>query len=113
MSNLKIIGAYNLGCYSHKGDITFPILATVDGTHLMNYQDKGNYFTNYNLAVNGSGFSVTNIFNEESTILMQITKPDGNLFEYTVDGETYDTFYFKTDIYTHAVNIAQGKVIYK
>ena len=81
MSNITILGAYNLGCYSHKGDITFPILADVDGTHLMNYKNKGNYFTNYNLGVNESGFSVTNIFNEDSTVLMQITKPNGNLLK--------------------------------
>lgn len=113
MCDISITGAYDLGCFSHKGDITFSILADVDGVHLMNYQDKGNNFTNYNLAVNGSGFSVTNIFNEQSSVLMQITKPDGTLFSITEDGETYDTFYFKTDIFTHAVNIAQGKVIYK
>jgi len=34
----------------------------------MNYENKGNNFTNYNLTVNGSGFSVTNIFNEDSTV---------------------------------------------
>tara|TARA_R110002126_G_scaffold287993_1_gene441165 strand:+ start:9764 stop:10105 length:342 start_codon:yes stop_codon:yes gene_type:complete len=113
MSNITILGAYNLGCYSHKGDITFPILADVDGTHLMNYKNKGNYFTNYNLGVNGSGFSVTNIFNEDSTVLMKVTKPDGTLFTYTESGTTYDTFYFQTKIYIHAVNIAEGKVIYK
>ena len=113
MSNLTIIGAYNLGCYSHKGNITFPILATVDGTHLMNYQDKGNYFTNYNLAVNGSGFSVTNMFNENSTILMSIEKPDGTLFSFIEDSITYTTFYFKTDIYLHATNVSNGVVSYK
>ena len=113
MSNITILGAYNLGCYSHKGDITFSILADVDGTHLMNYKNKGNYFTNYNLGVNGSGFSVTNIFNEDSTVLMQITKPDGTLFTYTENGTTYDTFYFKTQIYLHATNVSNGVVSYK
>ncbi len=113
MCDISIIGAYDLGCFSHKGDITFSILADVDGVHLMNYQDKGNNFTNYNLAVNGSGFSVTNMFNEDSTILMTIEKPDGTLFSITEDGETYNTFYFKTKIYLHATNVSNGVVNYK
>ena len=113
MSEFNIKGAYDLGCYSHKGDITFPIIADTDGTHLMNYENKGNNFTNYNLAVNGSGFSVTNIFNEDSTVLMQITKPDGSLFTFTESTIEYDTFYFTTKIFTHAINIASGKVNYK
>ena len=113
MSDFSIKGAYDLGCFSHKGDITFSILADIDGTHLMNYENKGNKFTNYNLGVNGSGFSVTNIFNEDSTVLMQITRPNGSLYSVTVDSVVYDTFYFRTQIYTHAVNIATGEVIYK
>lgn len=113
MADFKIIGAYDLGCFSHKGDVTFPILADIDGAHLMNYENKGNKFTNYNLAVKDNGFSVTNMFNEDSTVLMQITRPDETLYTFTVDSIVYDTFYFRTQIYLHATNVSNGVVSYK
>ena len=103
--NKDIIGALNLGCFSHCGEICLPVIAPETGQYLFSYNNKGSKFTNKVFAVKDEKFQINNIFNESSFVIFQAKQPDGSLLQVETEGVTYDTFYFKVEIVLHAVNL--------
>jgi hypothetical protein len=82
-SCVQVDNIFELGCYSHCGNIELPILVNNSGIHTFQFETNGIRHVWQEYQRKGEKFNIKNKFNEQSyKVQLTIIEPKGNVYIY-------------------------------